>query len=91
MRILKRKEQNRQTIQVFQSLEFIWLMEIHGHTAHIHEYEFRRKIHEFRAYEFESHEYPMNMNFRSMNEFKHEPKFHEYEHEYRSQLMNHDE
>ena len=50
-----------------------------------------KKIHKFHEDEFESHEYGMNMNFRSMNEFKYEPKFHEYEYEYRSQFMNHDE
>ena len=33
----------------------------------------------------------MNMNSKPMNEFIYEPKLHEYEYEYRTQFMKHDE
>ena len=59
-------------------MEFIQLIAIHTHTAHIHEYEIGWKMHEFHEYEFhipwicceyefESYEYAMNMNLKAMN------------------------
>ena len=51
----------------FQSLELIRLMESHSHTAHIHENNFRLKIHYFHEYEFHCHEFPVNINLKAMN------------------------
>lgn len=58
--------------EIFHSLQFIQLMVIHSHTAHMNTEEKRMNYHE---YEYEDPWISMNMNMDTMN-------FHDYEHDY---------